>query len=361
MKWPFRKKEYRTGAGTGGSYTDALVSAIMSAATGNTLAVPGATAAIETVSGLVSRAFASAEISGPFYVVEALTPSMLALIARGLVRRGESVLRIDVRDGRIVLFPASEITVTGHSDPRSWVYQLSEHGPSSTTLTRNLAFDSVMHVMYSRDSARPWRGVGPIQSADISARLCGALAAALADEAGGPRGRLLPVPQSVQDVQEGEVDPIDLLKADLANLGGGLAVVESMADSFQAGVSGRAPSEWAQKRIGAEFPDAMVKLQELATREILAAFGLSSALFSESQGTASREAWRQALHGVITPLARLLEEEVRVKLDAPDFAMSFDRLAASDISGRARAFQSLVGGGMDVAKAAALSGLIAME
>jgi len=34
---------------------------------------------------------------------------------------------------------------------------------------------------------------------------------------------------------------------------------------------------------------------------------------------------------------------------------------ASDISGRARAFQSVVGGGMDVSKAAALSGLLETE
>lgn len=34
---------------------------------------------------------------------------------------------------------------------------------------------------------------------------------------------------------------------------------------------------------------------------------------------------------------------------------------ASDISGRARAFQSMVGGGMDVTKAATLSGLMIGE
>ena len=34
---------------------------------------------------------------------------------------------------------------------------------------------------------------------------------------------------------------------------------------------------------------------------------------------------------------------------------------ASDLSGRARAFQSMVGGGMDVQKAAALAGLMEPE
>ena len=41
--------------------------------------------------------------------------------------------------------------------------------------------------------------------------------------------------------------------------------------------------------------------------------------------------------------------------------LNFDSLMASDISGRARAFQSMVGGGLDVAKAAALSGLMTAE
>ena len=38
-----------------------------------------------------------------------------------------------------------------------------------------------------------------------------------------------------------------------------------------------------------------------------------------------------------------------------------DKLFASDIQGRARAFQSLVGGGMDIAEAAAHETLLAME
>ena len=39
--------------------------------------------------------------------------------------------------------------------------------------------------------------------------------------------------------------------------------------------------------------------------------------------------------------------------------LTFDGLFAADLSGRARAFQSMVGGGMDVSRAAALAGLMA--
>ncbi|MCY4511315.1 MAG: hypothetical protein OXG35_30780 [Acidobacteria bacterium] len=38
--------------------------------------------------------------------------------------------------------------------------------------------------------------------------------------------------------------------------------------------------------------------------------------------------------------------------------MNLDRLFAADLAGRARAFQSMVGGGMDPGKAAGLAGLM---
>ena len=50
--------------------------------------------------------------------------------------------------------------------------------------------------------------------------------------------------------------------------------------------------------------------------------------------------------------------ELAQKLDTPGLAFNFDRLFASDLSGRARAFQSMVGGGMAVDQAAGLAGLL---
>ena len=54
-------------------------------------------------------------------------------------------------------------------------------------------------------------------------------------------------------------------------------------------------------------------------------------------------------------------EHAQEKLDAPDLVLVWDELRASDLAGRARAFQSMIGGGMDVAKAAALAGLTEPE
>ena len=59
------------------------------------------------------------------------------------------------------------------------------------------------------------------------------------------------------------------------------------------------------------------------------------------------------------PLAELLSVELGAKLDASGLRLSFDRLFASDLQGRARAFRSMIGstGGIEPARAAELEGL----
>ena len=60
--------------------------------------------------------------------------------------------------------------------------------------------------------------------------------------------------------------------------------------------------------------------------------------------------------GVVVPMARLLEHELREKLEA-DVRLSFDPYAL-DIAGRAGAFAKLVAGGVTVPEALAASGLL---
>ena len=80
-----------------------------------------------------------------------------------------------------------------------------------------------------------------------------------------------------------------------------------------------------------------------------------------SDGTAMREAYRQFVLCSVEPLAKIVTRELATKLDVPDLRMSFTSLWAHDNIGRARSFASLIQGGMDVARAAGLSGLTAME
>ena len=199
-----------------------------------------------------------------------------------------------------------------------------------------------------------WRGsatVGAVGGSPLSAEV----SAALADELSGPRGQLLPIPNI------GGEDPAILsLKADLRGLKGQLAFVESMADSFGTGPQNNAASGWESKRVGADIPVASIQAAKLAFGEVVAACGLSTALWDDSQGTAKREAYRQALHSVIAPLGRIAAAELSAKLET-SIRLDWSELRAGDISGRARAFQSLVNGGMAVEKASALAGLMVAD
>ena len=76
-----------------------------------------------------------------------------------------------------------------------------------------------------------------------------------------------------------------------------------------------------------------------------------------SQAASVREAWRLALFSVLAPLGKMVEAELQAKLD-DDVSLTWTELRASDLSGRARAMQSMVGGGMAVADAVAVAGLM---
>ena len=107
--WPFQRRETRADS----SFTDALITAITANASGQTTAFPTATAALEACAGLIGRAFASASIQGaPDHVAEAVTPALLNLAGRALIRRGEILFAIDVWDGELYLRPVSSHDMT---------------------------------------------------------------------------------------------------------------------------------------------------------------------------------------------------------------------------------------------------------
>ena len=110
--WPFAKVEHRESA------TDAIVSALISPASGSS--VPPAVealGAVEAAAGLWARAFASATVEPQTTTTQALTPSVLAAIWRGLATRGEVVLVLDVSD-IFGLTEAASWKVSGGTRPR---------------------------------------------------------------------------------------------------------------------------------------------------------------------------------------------------------------------------------------------------
>ena len=341
--WPFSNKlETRND-----SYSDVLIAALVSRAQGKSLAVPSATAALEACAGTVGRGFAASEVTGPDSLTRALTPGVLEMIGRALIRAGEVVFLIDTEAGRLRLVPAETHDVEGGPFSEEWEYRLTLGGPSRTVTYDFVPAASVLHFRYAVDPARPWRGNGPVEVAALAGRLSAETVRALGDENSGPVGRLLGIPVDGADAT------VEGLKADIKNAAGRVALLET-GDWSNAG--GDAKVDLKTERFGAEPPASLVDLVDVSSREIYAACGFNAALWGGAQAASVREAWRLALFGVLSPLGRLVESELQDKLE-DTVALSWQELRASDLSGRARAFQSMVGGGMEVERAAGLAGL----
>jgi len=218
MVW-FRRKEHRES-----SYTDALVTAIVNWAGGAVSANPLATGALEACAGLYGRALAAAETAGGS-AAAAVTPSVLMMAGRELIRQGELVLLIDVGEQGVRLLPVADYDVQGGFDPSTWRYRLTLQGPDRNT-TRSVAGAAVVHLRYATEPARPWKGLGPLDVASLTGRLHAELEHALGDEASGPRGAIIPTPKDGQD------PTMVQLRDDVKKLAGSVATVESTAASW---------------------------------------------------------------------------------------------------------------------------------
>lgn len=331
--------------------TDVVIQQLISRSRGeNTTALPTALAAVETCTGVIARAFQSAEIIGPNWIKDALHPGMMGLIARALCRVGDVVLYTSINETKASaeFVPSAAVSVEGGWNRDTWMYNIHLPGPSKTTTKKKVSASSVLHFVWSRDVSTPWRGVSPIESADLDSQFLSTLVKALNDIASGPHGYFLPIPRT-----GGQAKNVDLLKQDIETSRGSALLVESMADSWQAGGRGQVNSDWQPKKFGADIDEEYATLYDTVNRAIMNAYGISPQLFDV--GGSTREAWRVAIFGVVKPLANTLEYEMLRKLGV-EVKIRFSDLRASDIQGRARAFKSLVDGGMSTEEAKKFAG-----
>ena len=290
MRWPWQDRETRAAL----PYTDAVVSAILNAAGGGGgTANPEAMASLEMCAGLWGRSFASAKLE-PEGAAEAVTPVILGLLGRELVREGEAVFEIRVTRGRLQLLPVCDWSVTGGPDPASWTYLVTAAGPSSAE-TREVVAARVVHVRYATAPAEPWRGLAPLQVARNTAALASMLELRLAQEVRARVGTLIPAPRDDEQ-----------LRKDLANLAGNIALVDSMAGNWDGGRDAAPRGDWAAKRLGANPPAIVDTLRSSTAKHVLAACGVHPSLLglAATDGTALRESWRQFLHATLAPVAR---------------------------------------------------------
>ncbi len=343
MRPPWRKRPVE--APERRSYTSDILAAVFQNAT-RTANDAGKTAAVEAAAGYVARALAGAEVSGPPWAVDMLPPHVLSQMGRGLMRRGATVWAIE----------ADMLTEAGYwnfhagptADKSGWTCQVTDNGPHGSR-TRNLPFDRLVFVPWSNDPAIPWTPSGPMQNASLTAALAGNAEEALSHEAATPVGNVVEIPSDGAGA-----DQYEATKEALKSARGRVWFQEAMRGADR----GNDPdSSFKQKHVGPMPAGELVSIGEQAYSRTLAAMGVPPDLFqhgANSQG--QREAARRCHLNLIVPLSRIVERELRDKLDG-GIRLKHETYFA-DMAGRAGAFQKLVSGGMDLAQAAAVSGVL---
>ena len=340
MIWPFTKMvEHRESA------TDAIVSALISQAGGSSVPpTVEALGAVEAAAGLWARAFASAGVQPQTPATRALTPSVLAAIGRGLATRGEVVFEVEV-NGKAELTQASSWKVSG-GRPGTWRYAVELPLPSGNVAKLTLPAESVLHLRYATRPGAPWQGVSPLGMADETRALAGWIERRLAEEASTATSYVLPLPEAAD---------VDALKADIKGGRGRLHIVDTTSAGWGDGTAAAPRQDWKSNRLGANPPESLGKLRSDVKNDIFGVYGIPSSI--HGTGGSARESYRQFLSSTILPIAKLIVQELSVKLDTPTLALDFTELRAADISSRARSYKQLTDAGMDAAKAASVTGL----
>ena len=353
MRWPWSSSEPAREVRETQPFTDAVIQAIVSQAEGTSPGDPAAIAALEIAAALYSRAFSAAKVSPINASTEAISPAFMSLVARNLFRRGEDMHLIEVRRGAVRLAPCGSWDVRGDDSPDTWLVRGDLFGPSGNR-TVFMPHQAFIHCRYAVDPARPWYGIGPLGWARHTGTLAANLENKLRQEAGGPVGHVIPVPTDGGD--GGENDPLAMLKRDVAAARGRTILTETTAAGYGEGKSAAPARDWVPARFGANPPMTLATLRDGAAMSVLDACGVPRAL---AEG-AAREGWRRFVMGSVEPLLAIVRQELAEKLDTPALAFDLSSLWAHDLAGRASSFKAMVTAGMEPAKAAGLSGLVAV-
>ncbi len=331
--WPFARETRSVAAD---SYSARIEQAHYSGATNPDAIGASATVALELGAGLWERCFSAAEVvDGP----DVLTPGMLGAIGREMVRGGESVWQIVVDGTGLHLLPVVNMDVEGSAMPSSWMYRITLNGPSGNNTTRRVPASSVVHCMFSYDSTRPWRGRSPLSYASLSATVLARLEQSLSSEANTPTLKTLPLagvtPEERDRVQKA------VAAARQPGNGGTVIAVDDPADMRSRGEA-RIKADWNTTAIQPAPDQNTVEAHRLAGYGVLLALGVPAPLFDPRAAAGAKEGLRQFLRVAVAPKARVVEAELRTKLDAPRLRLDFSQLFAADITANSAALGQIV-------------------
>ena len=356
MRWPWQAApvEHRS------SLTDQVVAAILQSASGGGARPALATGALESAANLYASALAACEVSGPSSVTRALSADWRASVASALIRRGQCVYIVgaDPVDG-LTLRAASSFDIYGAADP-PWVYRVERAGPSASSW-QTYSSDSILHLRWQVDNARPWAGISPLARASDTGSLAGWIERRLSEEASSPVGSFLPVARydadPDADLGDDADDPLAALRRDIGGARGSVLAVESQI--AQADSPASAPRrDYQIARFGANPPQGLIELRDKVAADVGAACGIPRGLLVASGSAQSaRESWRQWIASGVDGLARRIEAQLYGQLGV-EVSIDTSPLGGRDLVGRAGAFARLIKGeGLTVADARAATGI----
>ena len=350
-----RRREHRAAE----SYTDLLLAAQLSAVS-SVRVTADATAAVRTSGEWWARVLSLAEVSPATPATAALTPDVLARIGRRLAVRGEYVAQIVMRGGRLALVEALTADVEGGDDPTDWLYRLTVSGPTTTT-TRRLPADAVLHVMHDSSPARPWSGVPLWATAPLTAGTLAGVERQLRNEAQGKSGYLLDVSDTGDEPADADATPANPsgpVRGVAATLG--TAKGETVALPGLAAGTGEPTKTTAATRFGVDPPQSTVMLRQQVEACVFALYGVNPSMVglgTVASGQLLREGWRALVNITVAGLARSITPALAAALDTPDLALDLAPARASDIATIARAYGIFRRGEMPDADARAAAGV----
>lgn len=285
------------------------------------------TATVQSCIAMWEGAFALADVKG----TDLLTRRIMALAARAVALRGEAVFLI----GDETLVPCADWDLsTRDGVPRAYRVSVSEAGGgrSETALAAE-----VVHLRIGSDHVAPWSGSPPLRRAQLSASLLHTLEAAL-----GEVYEYAPIGSQIIPFPETSGTDLETIGQGFRGRRGRVLLRESVNVTA---VGGPAPAQdWKGNDTTPDLSRSMAHpMLEAARASILTAFGVLPGLFTPAaQGPLVREAQRHLATWTIQPIAALLAEEISTKLGTPVEIDTLRPVQAFDVSGRARALQTLV-------------------
>ena len=305
------------------TYTDAILRIIGGRAAGTMLAVSSAE---QTAASLMAKSFISADLSGAH--AHLFTAERLSTMANELVINGQTIWRR--MNGDI-----------------KWVQMVNISSRGNYTISgRSVQRDRIFHPRLNVDMLEG-QGRSDLEIAVATRDFIRSLEYNLADEAQDPSGYVIPT-QSWQNKEIREV---------IIELDGAKALVPPENTNFMgAPATTAAQYDWMQRRIGFNAPSEVREWYETARITAFGVLGVPPSLYSkDADASSTREAWRLYIFTVVDPMAKILEQAAeRAGLEVD---LNFDRLMASDIANRARAYGILVGANMPEDEAAKKTGL----